>query len=93
MLICRDSRYGQTWATCFERKGPAAHSILFLVGFIEDLGFRRIILKYNREPHMEAFHDAVIHACSGVEVIPQEPPEGDHIANGRVEMSAREVKR
>ena len=36
ILICRDSKYGQTGATCCERKG----SIAFLVGFIKDLGFR-----------------------------------------------------
>ena len=45
ILICRDSRYGKTGATCCERKGPTAHSISLLVGFIKDLGFRRIILK------------------------------------------------
>ena len=42
-LICRDSRFGLTGATCCERKGPTAYSISFLVGFIRDLGFRRII--------------------------------------------------
>ena len=35
----------------------------------------------------------MIHACVGVEVIPQGPPEGDHMANGRVEMAVGEVKR
>ena len=43
ILIRRDSRYGQTGATCCERKGPTAYSISFLAGFIKDLGFRRII--------------------------------------------------
>ena len=43
ILICRDSRYGQTGATWCEWKGPTAYSISFLVGFIKDLGFRRII--------------------------------------------------
>ena len=33
-----------------------------------------------------------IHACVGVEVIPQGPPEGDHMANGCVEMAVKEVK-
>ena len=37
IMICRDSRYGQTGATWCERKGPTAYSIPFL--------FRRIILK------------------------------------------------
>ena len=88
ILICRDSRYGQTGATC-----PTAYSISFLVGFTKDLGFRRIILKCDNEPSTKALQDAVIHACVGVEVIPRGPPEGDDMANGRVEMAVREVKR
>ena len=91
--ICRDSRYGQTGATCCEREGPTAHSISFLVGFIKDLGFRRIFLNCFYEPSTKALQDAVLHGCVGVEVIPQGPPEGDHMANGRVEMAVREVKR
>ena len=93
ILICRDSRYGQTGATCCERKSPTAYSISFLVGFIKDLGFRRIFLKCDNEPSTKALQDAVIHACAGVEVIPQGPPEGDHMANGRVEVAVRQVKR
>ena len=45
ILICRDSRYGQTGATCCERKGPTAYSISLLVVFIKDLGFCRIIFE------------------------------------------------
>ena len=98
ILICRDSRCGQTGATCCERKGPtarsiAASSISFLVGFIKDLGFRRVIVKCDNKPSTNALQDAVIHACAGVEVIPQGPPEGDRMANGRVEMALREVGR
>ena len=59
----------------------------------KDLGFRRIILKCENEPSTKALQDAVIHACVGAEVIPQGPPEGDHMANGRVDMAVREVKR
>ena len=65
----------------------------FLVGFIKDIGFRKIILKCDNEPSTKAFQDAVIHACAGEEVIPQGPHESDHMANGRVEMAVREVKR
>ena len=91
ILICRDSRYGQMGATCCERRRPTACSISFLVGFIKDL--RRIMLKCVNEPSTKALQDAAIHACVGVEVIRQGPPEGDHMANGRVEMAVREVKR
>ena len=93
ILICRDSRYGHTGATCCERKGPTAYSTSFLVGFIKHLGFRKIISKCDNEPSTKALQDAVIHACARVEVIPQGPLEGDHMANGRVEMAVREVKR
>ena len=47
----------------------------------------------DNAPSTKALQDAVIHACVGVEVIPQGPPEGDHMANGRLEMAVREVKR
>ena len=47
----------------------------------------------DKEPSTKALQDAVIHACVGVEVLPQGPPKGDHMANGRVEMAVREVKR
>ena len=35
----------------------------------------------------------MIQACAGAEAITQGPLEGDHMANGRVEMAVREVKR
>ena len=41
------------------------------------------------KPSTKVLQDAVIQACVGVEG----PPEGDHMANGRVEMAVREVKR
>ena len=92
ILICRESRHGQTGATCCERKGPTAYSNSFIVAFIKDLGFRRITLKCENEPSTKALQDAVIHACVGLEVVPQRPLEADHMANGRVEMAVREVR-
>ena len=74
-------------------KVPQHTPFHFLSGFIKDLGFRRIILKCDNEPSTKALKDAVIHACVGLEVLPQGPPEGDHMANGRVEMAVRKVKR
>ena len=52
------------------------HIPFHFVGFIKDLGFRRIILKCDSEPSTKALQDEVIHACAGVEAIPQEPLEG-----------------
>ena len=69
ILICRDSKYDHTGATCCERKGPTAYVISFLAGFIQDLGFRRILLKCDNEPCTKSLQDAVIQACAGVRLI------------------------
>ena len=74
-------------------KDPQHAPFHFFVGFIKDLGLRRIILRCDNELSTKALQDAVIHACVGLEVIPQEAPEGDHMANGRVQMAVRGVKR
>ena len=58
------------------KRGPTACSISFLVGLIKDLGFGRTYLKCDNELSTKAFQDAVTHACMGVEVTPQGPPEG-----------------
>ena len=75
------------------RKGPTAYSTSFLVCFIKDLGFRRVILKCDNERSTKSLRDAMIQACAGIEVIPHGPLEGDHMANSRVEIAVREVKR
>ena len=49
-------------------------------------------MKCENEPSTKALQDAVIRACVGLEVVPQQPLEGDHMANGRVEMAVREVR-
>ena len=72
-------------------KVPQQPPFHFLVGFIKDLGLRRIISKCDNEPSTKALQDAVIHAL-GVEVIPHGPPEDAHMASGRVEMVVRELK-
>ena len=88
------TKFGQTGPTCCEWECPTAYSISFLVGFIKDLGFRRVTFEMcDNEPNAKSRQDAVIQACAEVEVMPQGPREGDHMANGRVEMTVRGVKR
>ena len=74
-------------------KVPQHAQFHFLLVSSKILVFRRIILKCDNEPNTKVLQDEVIHACVGVEVILQGPPEGDHMANGRAEMAVREVKR
>ena len=58
-------------------KVPTAYSMAILVGFIKDLGFRRIKMKCDNEPGTKSLQDAVVRACAGVEVIRQGPLEGE----------------
>ena len=74
-------------------KVPQHTAFQFLLASSKDLRFHRIILKCDNEPSTKTLQDAVIQACGRVEEIPQGPPEGDLMANGRVEMAVREVKR
>ena len=80
-LVRRDSRYGQTGATCCERKGPTAYSISFRVGFIKNLGFAQNHFEMRQLTEHESGSDST------------QTLESDHMANGRVETAVREVKR
>ena len=55
ILICRDSKYGQTGATCSERKGPTAYFVSFLVGFIKDLEFSQNHFEMRQSIEYESF--------------------------------------
>ena len=52
-----------------------------------------LILKCDNEPSTKSLQDAVIQACAGVELVPQNPLEVDNMANGRGDMVVRDVKR
>ena len=50
-------------------------------------------MKCDDEQSTKTHQYAVIQACAGVEVIPQGPLEGDHMANCLVDIGVNEVKR
>ena len=86
----RDGERNDEFHGCFEygfmnhdsaHKFPAASSISILGGCIKYLGF------------LTTIRDAAIQARAGMEVVPQRPPESDHMANSLVAMAVREVKR
>eukprot|EP00959_Pyramimonas_sp_CCMP1952_P170554 3564075-Pyramimonas_sp.AAC.1 len=93
ILVVRETRFGHTAATCVEAKGVNAYAVAFMVGFVRDLGYRRLILKCDNEAPTMALQKKVEESVVGVEIVPQGPPEGDHRANGLAEMAVREVKR
>ena len=74
-------------------KVPQHTPFHFLLVSSKIMAFAGSFLKCDNGPSTKALQDAVIHACVRLEVIPQGPPEGDHMANGRIEMAVREEKR
>ena len=93
ILAVRDSRYHYTKATTVPSKGPGDYAVAFLVGYLRDLGFRRVVLKCDNEPSTVSLRNEVRKAARDVEIVDQGPPVGDHQANGGIEMGIRELKR
>ena len=69
------SKVRSDWSDMLRTRSPTAYSVYCLVGFIRDLGLRRITLTCDSEPNTKSLQDSVIQACAGVEVIPLGPLE------------------
>ena len=76
-----------------ESKGVTKYGVDFIVGFVRDLGWKRLIFRSDGEPAIVALQRKAIEALAGVEVIPRHCPEDDHAANGAAEAAVREMKR
>ena len=89
ILICRDSRYGQTGATCCDRKSPTAHSISFLVVFYQRLWFSQNYEEMRRRTEDEIVSRRADPSLCWSGSGSAGPTRGDQMAYGRV-MAVRE---
>ena len=88
-----DSKFSDRGATTVQAKGPNTFAVLFMVGYVRDLGFKRAFMKCDNEPAIVALRTAVIQKCQDLELMPVGPPEGDHRKNGLAAVNVREIKR
>ena len=93
ILFMRDRKRKRPAASTEVAKGVAQYAVSFCVGWIRDLGWKRVIWKSDREPAILALKQAFTRAAGNVEVIPKDSPEGDHQANGLKWLCARESDR
>ena len=64
----------------------------FLTAFIKSLGFKRILVKSEKERTVLSLIERVTCNLTGVELVLMRSPEGDHQANGLAEVGVREIK-
>ena len=82
-----DGRSGMSWST------TVPFAVQFVMGCLNDVGYRRVILKSDDERAIVALKQKVKEQAVGIEITLQESPTGDHAANGRAEVPVREQKR
>ena len=77
-LAAKESRFACYAATALQEKGPSSSAVLFMIGFLRDLGVRRMMLQCANERSIVTLRSAVISKATDLDRIPQNPPEGDH---------------
>ena len=74
-------------------KGKNPFAIAMVSREIELAGYNRIILKADQEPAIsEMMAMAKRERPEDVEIIPEQPPAGEHQSNGDVELAAQTIE-
>ena len=89
---CRKSSIGCMGATVVDRKEASDYASSCLTAFIKSLGFKRILVKSEKERTVLSLIESVTCNLTGVELVLMRSPEGDHQANGIAEVGVREIK-
>ena len=86
MLGMKERQSKMKFAHQVEEKGPNEYAIQAIIEDIESLGIKLFIFKSDQEPAILSLKERVIETLGKkYEVIPEEPPVGDHQANGEIE--------
>ena len=91
ILVARDSRTKMVFARVVPRKGLDEYAVGAMKRIVEQLGYKRIIMKSDNEPAILLLKD-LVRKETDVEVVMEEVPVGDHAANGSVENGIKNVQ-
>ena len=91
-LTCKSRMTTPECAGQVPSKGSDAFATNFILGVLDEVGYRRLILKSDNENAIKALKSAV-KAAAKVEVVLEESKTGDHQSNGLAEVAVRESKR
>ena len=90
-LVIKDSRKKMIVSKVVPRKGVVDYAVGTLKKAIEQLGYKKIVLKSDNEPAILALKEAV-RKETDVEIVTEESPVGDHQANGLAENAVKNVQ-
>ena len=91
-LQVKDEHSGTVWACTVSGKGEDTFAVNFVLGCLDECGYKRIILRSDNEPSVKALKQKVKTATS-VEVVLEEGKTGDSRSMGSVEAAVKETKR
>ncbi len=91
VIVMRDGTTRMVMAKVVPSKGVNNYAVEVAKKFVEQLGYGRVVLRSNNEPAILALKEAVRRETN-VEIVTEEVPIGDHLANGGVENAIKNVQ-
>jgi len=91
IMVIKDKRTKRILARMIPQKGVSKYAIKKLKIDIDQMGYKKIILKSDNEPAIMALKQAV-KDMSTVEIINEESPVGDSKANGDIENAIQRME-
>ena len=90
-IVVKDRKSSAYFSTSLDSK-TSQYAVAFVAGAIQELGYKRILLKSDNEPAIKRLKERVSECLPGVECVPKEAPVGDSRANGSAENAVKQVK-
>ena len=91
-LQVKDESAGMLWASTIPAKGADGFAMNFVLSCLDEMGYKRIVLKSDNEVSIKALKDSVKVAAK-VELSLEEGKTGDKPSTGSVESAVKEAKR
>ena len=90
-IAVKDRNSTVYFSTSLDSK-TSQYAAAFVAGAIQELGYKRILMKSDNEPAIKRLKERVSECLPGVECVPKEAPVGDSRANGSAENAVKQVK-
>ena len=90
-IVVKDRTSSAYFSTSLDSK-TSQYAVAFVAGAIQELGYKRILMKSDNEPAIKRWKERVSECLPGVECVPKEAPVGDSRANGSAENAVKQVK-
>ena len=91
ILVIKDGRTKFITAKVVPQKGVNDYAVASCKRAVEQMGYKRVILKSDNEASILALKEAVRRETD-VEIVTEESPVGDHQANGAIENAVKQVQ-